>query len=117
MAEIIITPANSPYTLNLANIGGTSGVGTNQIFVKSRGGSNTLTLGALSGVSGLPQITVVCEDGALAIYTTGTNCAITSATAGTGVSGVSGLVATALANSSLSISNFISAAKSYWLIK
>jgi hypothetical protein len=118
MANYIeITPLNSPYTLNFGNTKGLKGVVANQIMVKSNGGANALILGSLSNVEGLPKILVVCEDNTLDVYTTGTDCALTDATCGVNVSGISGLVGGLSDGCSAEIQKFISPAKNYWIIK
>lgn len=110
-----INTLNSPYTLDLASIKGLGGVVSDQIFVKSVDSKCALILGALSGVVGLPRITVVAIDNTLDIYTTGTDKAFGQAFS-CNQDIASGLVVTLPKNCPIDITKFVSPSQNYWKI-
>jgi len=99
MSQITITPANSPYTVNLT---GSENLQASNVNIVTSGGSVSIILPAPPSV-GNPVVTVVALNGSAAVSVAAGVLAVSNANRG--ASGyVSGVVGTANAGSSFTAS-------------
>lgn len=102
--SIIVTPLNSPYTVNLA---GTENLQIANQNIQTSGGAVQVILPSTPAV-GAPSVTITCLNG---------SASISLASGANGISNASGFVSGTIANISAGSFFSASATSSYWLVK